>query len=44
MTVETDSARVRFPPPLAYLGALLLGLAAERFAPSLVGRRRTSRR
>ncbi len=25
MAVETDSARVRFPPPLVYLGALLLG-------------------
>jgi protein-S-isoprenylcysteine O-methyltransferase Ste14 len=31
MAVETDSAGVRFPPPLVYLGALLLGLAAERF-------------
>src|SRR5215207_9476458 len=31
MAVEPDSAGVRFPPPLVYLGALLLGLAAERF-------------
>src|SRR5881394_4259490 len=31
MAVESDSAGVRFPPPFVYLGALLLGLAAERF-------------
>src|SRR5438046_6986050 len=31
MAVEPDSAGVRFPPPFLYLGALLLGLAAERF-------------
>ncbi|MDK4704737.1 isoprenylcysteine carboxylmethyltransferase family protein [Rhizobium sp. CNPSo 4062] len=31
MAVESDSAGVRFPPPFIYLGALLLGLAAERF-------------
>jgi protein-S-isoprenylcysteine O-methyltransferase Ste14 len=31
MAVEPDSAGVRFPPPLIYLGALLLGLAMERF-------------
>lgn len=31
--MEPDSAGVRFPPPLVYLGVLLLGLAAERFAP-----------
>ncbi|MGF7171215.1 hypothetical protein FHS91_002905 [Sphingobium xanthum] len=31
MTVEPDSAGVRCPPPFVYLGALLLGLAAERF-------------
>jgi protein-S-isoprenylcysteine O-methyltransferase Ste14 len=31
MAVETDSAGVRFPPPLIYLGGLLPGLAAERF-------------
>ncbi|MCW3060161.1 MAG: isoprenylcysteine carboxyl methyltransferase [Capsulimonas sp.] len=30
MAVEPDSAGVRFPPPFVYLGALLLGLAAER--------------
>ncbi|WP_115047310.1 methyltransferase family protein [Xanthomonas arboricola] len=33
MAVEADSASVRLPPPLVYLGALLLGLAAERFMP-----------
>src|SRR5438093_7962796 len=31
MAVEQDSAGVRFPPPFVYLGALLLGLAAEWF-------------
>src|SRR3954454_15475228 len=31
MAVEPDSAGVRFPPPFIYLGALLLGLAVERF-------------
>ena len=31
MAIEPDSAGVRFPPPFVYLGALLLGLAAERF-------------
>ncbi len=31
MAVEPDSAGVHFPPPFIYLGALLLGLAAERF-------------
>ena len=31
MAVEPDSAGVRFPPPLVYLGALLLGLTAEPF-------------
>lgn len=33
MGVKSDSAGVRFPPPFVYLGALLLGLAAERFVP-----------
>lgn len=33
MANEPDSAGVRFPPPLIYLGALLLGFAAERFVP-----------
>src|SRR4051812_49559502 len=31
MAVQPDSAGVRFPPPFVYLGALLLGLSAERF-------------
>ncbi|HIE4015867.1 TPA: methyltransferase family protein [Pseudomonas aeruginosa] len=31
MAVEPDSASVRIPPPFFYLGALLLGLVAERF-------------
>ncbi|SCZ35508.1 MULTISPECIES: methyltransferase family protein [Pseudomonas] len=31
MAVQPDSAGVRFPPPFIYLGALLLGLAAEQF-------------
>lgn len=31
IAVEPDSAGVRFPPPFIYLGALLLGLAAEKF-------------
>src|SRR3954453_368557 len=30
MAVEPDSAGVRVPPPFVFLGALLLGLAAER--------------
>jgi protein-S-isoprenylcysteine O-methyltransferase Ste14 len=33
MSVEPNSAGVRFPPPFIYLGTLLLGLAAERFVP-----------
>jgi hypothetical protein len=33
MAVEPDSTGVRFPTPFVYLGALLLGLAAERFVP-----------
>ncbi|MCD1267132.1 DUF1295 domain-containing protein [Shinella sp. AETb1-6] len=31
MGVEPDSAGVHFPPPFVYLGALLLGLSAERY-------------
>lgn len=30
MKIEDDSARVRFPPPLVYVGMLLLGMAADR--------------
>ena len=30
MEIEPDSAGVRFPPPLVFLGVLLIGLAAER--------------
>ena len=33
MAVKPDSADVRFPPPFVYLGALLLGLAAEWLVP-----------
>ena len=33
MANKPDSAGVRFPLPLVYLGTLLLGLAAERFVP-----------
>ena len=33
MDIDTDSAKVSFPPPLIYLGMLLLGLALERFLP-----------
>jgi protein-S-isoprenylcysteine O-methyltransferase Ste14 len=33
MAVEPDNAGVRFPPPFVYLGALLLGLVAERLLP-----------
>lgn len=29
MQIDQDSARVSFPPPLAFLGALLLGLALD---------------
>ena len=31
MEIEQDSPRVRFPPPLVFVGILLIGLAAERF-------------
>ena len=33
MAAEKDSVGERFPPPFIYLGALLLGLAAEWFIP-----------
>ena len=35
MKVDEDSARVGFPPPLVFLGTLLLGLAAERLTGPL---------
>jgi protein-S-isoprenylcysteine O-methyltransferase Ste14 len=31
--VDTDSAKVTFPPPLVYVGILLLGLALDRILP-----------
>jgi len=31
MKIEEDSAQVRFPPPLVYLGFLLIGFGAERW-------------
>jgi protein-S-isoprenylcysteine O-methyltransferase Ste14 len=30
---DSDNAGVRFPPPLIYLGVLLIGIGAERFVP-----------
>jgi protein-S-isoprenylcysteine O-methyltransferase Ste14 len=33
MDVDDDSAKVTFPPPLVYLGMLLLGLALDRVLP-----------
>ena len=33
MATDPDNSGVRFPPPLIYLGMLLLGMAAERFVP-----------
>lgn len=35
MDIEPDTAGVRFPPPFVYLGALLLGLVADRFVTLL---------
>jgi len=32
MDIDADSAGVRVPPPLAYLGTLLAGLAIDRFS------------
>ena len=29
MKIDPDSAQVRFPPPLAFIGALILGVAVE---------------
>lgn len=34
MAVEPDSEGVRFPPPLLYLGALLLGRRRSGSSPS----------
>ncbi len=31
MAIEENSAKVGFPPPLVFIGFLLLGLAADRF-------------
>ena len=31
MKIDPDSAQVRFPPPLVYLGFLLIGFGAERW-------------
>lgn len=33
MKIDADSAKVGFPPPLIYIGLLLLGLALERVMP-----------
>ncbi len=35
--VDSDSAKVTFPPPFIYLGMLLLGLALDRILPWSVG-------
>lgn len=32
MDIDQDSARVAFPPPLAFIGTLLAGLALDRFS------------
>lgn len=33
MTASTDSPGVRFPPPLLYIGAFLIGIAANKWLP-----------
>jgi protein-S-isoprenylcysteine O-methyltransferase Ste14 len=33
MDIDSDSAKVGFPPPLVYAGTLLLGLALDRVMP-----------
>lgn len=43
MQVSDDSAQVGFPPPLIYLGTLLLGLASDRLLPWTIGLDRTAR-
>jgi protein-S-isoprenylcysteine O-methyltransferase Ste14 len=35
--VDSDSAKVTFPPPFIYIGTLLLGLALDRILPWSVG-------
>lgn len=37
MAVDTDSAKVTFPPPLVYLGMLLIGLVLDRYLPWSLG-------
>lgn len=37
MDIDNDSAKVSFPPPLVYLGMLLLGLLLDRFLPWSMG-------
>ena len=32
MQIESDSAGVKFPPPLAFIGALIVGLAIDHFS------------
>lgn len=43
MQVSEDSAKVGFPPPLIYLGMLLLGLALDRVLPWVMTVERTAR-
>jgi protein-S-isoprenylcysteine O-methyltransferase Ste14 len=35
--IDKDSAKVTFPPPLVYIGVLLLGLVLDRFLPWSLG-------
>ena len=41
--VDVDSAKVTFPPPLIYIGMLLLGLALDRIMPWSAGLTDTGR-
>lgn len=43
MQVSDDSAKVGFPPPLIYLGMLLLGLTLDRLLPWIMAVERTAR-